>query len=219
MGEKIHMELKFLRLEFHHFISLLLPCVYSCSVFFFVASVLLCHSTQRSSLAKSPSVAGVLPHRSTQCSSPTRSPTQCLFVLSSDLLWVLFFFSNLRFFFFFGSFFFFFSGFFLSSSSFFFFWVCTFFVLYLKSSVKNSRSMWHNHVQFSKLGKWEASLRGSRLNRTRVSKTRDASLQFSFRPVLTYHILSLHNISMQISSVFTHQRMVKCNVFFKQMTL
>ena len=122
------------------------------------------------------------------------------------------------FFFFFGSFFFF-SGFFLSSSSFFFFWVCTFFVLYLKSSVKNSRSMWHNHVQLSKLGKWEASLRGSRLNRTRVSKTRDASLQFSFKPVLTYHILSLHNISMQISSVFTHQRMVKCNGFFKQMTL
>ena len=106
-----------------------------------------------------------------------------------------------------------------SLRSFFFFWVCTFFVLYLKSSVKNSRSMWHNHVQLSKLSKWEASLKGSRLNRTRVSKTRDASLQFSFKPVLTYHILSLHNINMQISSVFTHQRMVKCNGFFKQMTL
>ena len=111
MGEKIHVELEFLRLEFHHFISLLLPCVYSCSVFFFVAGVLLCHSTQRSSLAKSPSVAGVLLHRSTQCSSPARSPTQRLFVLSSDLLWVLFFFSDLR--------------------SFFFFWVLSFFEFFL----------------------------------------------------------------------------------------
>ena len=118
MGEKIHVELKFLRLEFHHFISLLLPCVYSCSVIFFIAGVLLCRSTQRSSLAKSPSVAGVLLHRSTQCSSPARSPTQRLFVLSSDLLWVLFFFSDLRFFFFLVLFFF-------------FFWVLSFFEFFL----------------------------------------------------------------------------------------
>ena len=92
------MELEFLRLEFHHFISLLLPCVCSCFVFFFVASVLLRHSTWCSSLARSPSVIGVLLHRSTHCSSPARSPTQNLFVLSSDLLWVLLFFLDLHFF-------------------------------------------------------------------------------------------------------------------------
>ena len=63
---------------------------------------------------------------------------------------------------------FFFPGFFLSLGSFFFFWVfyvfCSLFEIeykklkihvFLNSTVKNSRSMWHKHVQLSK---WEASL-------------------------------------------------------------
>ena len=67
----------------------------------------------------------------------------------------------------------FFPGFFLSLGSFFFFWVfyvfCSLFEIkckklkihvFLNSTVKNSRSMWHKHVQLSK---WEASLWGSRL--------------------------------------------------------
>ena len=70
-GNKVHVELKFLRLEFHHFISLILPCVCSCSFVFFVAGVLL--------------------RRSTQHSSPAGLPTQRLFVFSSDILWVLLF--------------------------------------------------------------------------------------------------------------------------------
>ena len=160
VGKKIHVELKFLRLEFHHFISLLLPCVCSCSVFFFVAGVLLRLSTQRSSPSKSPSVVGVLHHRFTQCSSPARSPTQCLFVLSSDLLWVLLFFSDLLFFF----------GFFLLFLG--LYVLCSLFEIeckkleihfFLNSTIKNSRSMWHNHAQLSKLSKWEASFWGSRL--------------------------------------------------------
>ena len=34
---------------------------------------------------------------------------------------------------------------------------------------------------------------------TRVFKTWDTSLQFSFKPILTYYILSLHNVCLQIS--------------------
>ena len=159
VGKKIHVELKFLRLEFHHFISLLLPCVCSCSVFFFVAGVLFRRSTQRSSPARSPSVVFffITP---TQCSSLARSPTQRLFVLSSDLLWVLLFFSDLLFFF----------GVFLLFLG--LYVLCSLFEIeckkleihfFLNSTIKNSRSMWHNHVQLSKLSKWEASFWGSRL--------------------------------------------------------
>ena len=96
-AKKILVELEFFRLEFYHFISLLLPYVCSCFVFFFVAFVLFRRSTQSSSPARSPSVVFffITP---TQCSSLARSPTQRLFVLSSDLLWVLLFFSDLPFF-------------------------------------------------------------------------------------------------------------------------
>ena len=83
------MELEFLTLKFHHLISLLLPCVCSCSSVFFVAS------------------------RSKKRSSPARSPTQRLFILSSDLLWVplhLQFLQNLKIFIVFFRFIFFFYG-------------------------------------------------------------------------------------------------------------
>ena len=169
-AKKILVELEFFRLEFYHFISLLLPWVCSCFVFFFI--------TPPSVLLQPNCPAGVLLHRSTQCFSPTRSPTQGLFVFRSSMGCSLL----LRSFFFFGVFF---------LGSFFFFSVGTFFVLYLNSTIKNSRFMWHNHVQLSKLSKWEVSLL-----RLEIFY---ASLQFSFKPVLTYYILSLHNVILQIS--------------------
>ena len=109
---------------------------------------------------------------------------------------------------------FFFSFFFFLVS--FFLWVIssfsgfsTFFVLYLKSSVKNSRFMffWTRLLKTRDLCgiNMSNSASGKRVFEardwygTRVSKTRDASLQFSFKPVLTYYILSLHNVSLQIS--------------------
>ena len=121
--KKIHVELKFLRLEFHHFISFLLPCVCRvlCSssslVFFFVSppNVLL-HPNRLASLVfffiASPSVL----------LQPDRLPSVSSFFLQ---IFCGFFSSSQIFFFFLGSFF--------------FFWVCMFYVLCLKSSVKNLR--------------------------------------------------------------------------------
>ena len=129
-----------------------------------------------------------------------------VFFFTVDLLLLLSFFLQgfLLFFFFF---------FFLVS---FFLWVLssfsgfsTFFVLYLKSSVKNSRFMffWTRLLKTRDLCgiNMSNSASGKRVFEardwygTRVSKTQDASLQFSFKPVLTYYILSLHNVSLQIS--------------------
>ena len=118
--------------------------------------------------------------------------------------------------------------FFLFFFFFFFFWVCTFFVIclksfffpgfctfffiYLKSSAKNSRFMFFwtrllktqdpcgiNMSNSANSASKKRVFKAQDWYGTWVFKTLDASLHFSFKPILTYYILSLHNINLQIS--------------------
>ena len=95
---------------------------------------------------------------------------------------------------------------------FFFPGVCTFFLIYLKSSAKNSRFMffWTRLLKTQDPCGINMSNSANSASKKRVFKARDwygtwvfktldASLHFSFKPILTYYILSLHNINLQIS--------------------
>ena len=133
-----------MELEFHHFISL--------SLRLFVFCVLLCRWCSSSSLHPTFFSSQIAQRRwfsssslhpvffSSQITYPTSLRSFFKSSVGSSLHLQIFcgFFSSSQIFVFF-FFFLFFSRFFLSSGSFFFFWVCTFYVLCLKSSVKNSR--------------------------------------------------------------------------------
>ena len=201
VGEKIHVELEFLRLEFHHFISLLLPCVCSCSVFFFVAppSVLLQPDLPASLVFFFIAPPSVL-------LQPDRLPSVSSFFLQI------------------------FCGFFSSSQIFILFWVLSlfsgFFLLFLGLYVFCSLfEIECKKLKIHVLWTWLLKTRdlcgiimsnsanlasGKRVFEardwygTRVSKTWDASSHFSFKPILTYYILSLHNVNLQISPKVVH---------------